>query len=166
MDPPGFSPIYGTQNVKGSNKSSKTQAQREMQQQAELRYKKAMDYAKSPLKSIPMNALMMWMAGSGVQIFSIMITVMMFWNPVKSIMNTTKAFTSYVSPAGHPPLDLTVPKLTFIALNVISMAMGLYKLQTMGLLPTAKSDWLAWVKGKDVSFPCFINFKTWYLSKF
>jgi hypothetical protein len=42
-------------------------------------------------KSIPMNLIMMYMSGNSLQIFSILITVMMFWNPVKALMNVRQS---------------------------------------------------------------------------
>lgn len=34
-----------------------------------------------------MNAIMIYMTGNGVQIFSVMITIMLFLNPAKAIMS-------------------------------------------------------------------------------
>jgi hypothetical protein len=33
-----------------------------------------------------MNAFMLWMSGNGVQIFSVMITGMLFFQPIKALM--------------------------------------------------------------------------------
>ena len=49
-------------------------------------FKKAWDAALSPGKNIPMNAFMLWMSGNGVQIFSVMITGMLFFQPIKALM--------------------------------------------------------------------------------
>jgi ER membrane protein complex subunit 4 len=48
--------------------------------------KKAWDVALAPARAIPMNAFMLWMSGNSLQIFSILITVMLFWNSLKSLM--------------------------------------------------------------------------------
>jgi len=45
---------------------------------------KARELAWSPAKNFMMTGLMLWMSGSGVHIFSIMITGMAIYNPVKS----------------------------------------------------------------------------------
>jgi hypothetical protein len=42
----------------------------------------------APLKNIGMTAFMLYMFGSGIQIFSIMMLGMAFWNPLKSLLNT------------------------------------------------------------------------------
>ena len=53
-----------------------------------LKEKKAWDLAWSGLKSIPVNMFMMWMAGDSVQIFSILITFMMFFSSFKALIST------------------------------------------------------------------------------
>lgn len=44
----------------------------------------------------------------------------------------------------QPGLSLLLQKLVFIACNLGLFALGVWKCQSMGLLPTASSDWLAW----------------------
>lgn len=78
-DPPGYAVV-----------SSKKAAQKVVtgpspQEQELLKVKKAWDVALAPAKSIPMNAFMLWMSGNGVQIFSVMITGMLFMNPIKAL---------------------------------------------------------------------------------
>lgn len=53
----------------------------------EIQVSKAWDVAYSPAKTIPMNFMMMWMSGNGVQIFSMMVVAMMIMNPLKGIMS-------------------------------------------------------------------------------
>ncbi|CAA3008864.1 NRT1 PTR FAMILY [Olea europaea subsp. europaea] len=40
-------------------------------------------------------------------------------------------------------VDLLLPKLVFIALNLVGLGMGVWKLNTLGLLPTHVSDWVS-----------------------
>ncbi|KAG6436514.1 hypothetical protein SASPL_101415 [Salvia splendens] len=40
-------------------------------------------------------------------------------------------------------VDLLAPKLVFIALNVAALGLGVWKLNTLGLLPTHLSDWVS-----------------------
>lgn len=49
---------------------------------------KAWEVAKGPGKGILMTAFMLWMAGGGVNIFSMMITMYAIINPVKAIVGT------------------------------------------------------------------------------
>ena len=48
---------------------------------------RAWDAAFAPTKSIPMNALMLYMSGNSVQIFSMMGVYMMVANPIRGITN-------------------------------------------------------------------------------
>ena len=41
----------------------------------------------APAKSVPMNAFMLYMSGSGVQIFSMMVVGMLLTGPVKAILS-------------------------------------------------------------------------------
>lgn len=44
-----------------------------------------------PAKTIPMNAIMIYMSGNGVQLFSVMITAMLFWQPLKAIFTINQS---------------------------------------------------------------------------
>lgn len=65
-----------------SSRSAPTPAEMES-----LKQKKAWDVAIGPAKSVPMNAFMLYMSGSGVQIFSMMVVGMLLTNPLKSILS-------------------------------------------------------------------------------
>ncbi|KAI8853024.1 hypothetical protein BC829DRAFT_440320 [Chytridium lagenaria] len=115
LDPTGFSPY--------SNDSSKVA----------LKDKTAEDeknIVTLRLKSIPMNAFMLWMSGNSVQIFSILITVMLFVNAAKAIAGTKQGCVHIVSIRCH--------------------GLGVWKCGAMGLLPTAQSDWLAFLEPKTI----------------
>jgi hypothetical protein len=90
-----------------------------------------------------MNAFMLWMAGSGVQIFSIMITVMLLYQPLKAILNVKSVFEPYTSTSTKSRNSLFLPMALFVAVNLCIFALGVWKCSTMGLLPTASSDWLS-----------------------
>lgn len=47
--------------------------------------------------------------------------------------------------------DLIVPKLLFIGLHLLTVLLGVYKVNAMGLLPTTTSDWLAFLPHKQAS---------------
>jgi hypothetical protein len=122
-----------------------------------------------------MNAFMLWMSGSGVQIFSIMITVMLLYNPFKAIFSVQKGtrkhylLSAYLlltfSNVVFEPFQITkknkksagqldtgdpifVPKIVFILCQLGVVSLGVWKCQSMGLLPTATSDWLAFMPAK------------------
>ena len=47
-------------------------------------------------------------------------------------------------------VDLLIPKLIYIGINGIFLAMGLWKCGKMGLLPTTSADWLSYIVRKDI----------------
>lgn len=52
-----------------------------------LKSKRAWDVAIAPAKSLPMNGFMLYMSGSGVQIFSMMAVGMLLTGPIKGIVS-------------------------------------------------------------------------------
>ncbi|KAF8599787.1 DUF1077-domain-containing protein [Ceratobasidium sp. AG-I] len=137
--PPGF-----TEVTKGSTNTPAQLKSKEESYEA-LKEKRAWDMAISPAKSLPMNAFMLYMSGNGVQIFSIGILVMLLLNPIKAVASINSAFASF-TPKGSDPTSfgtLTLQKLAFIACNILTMALGIYKCRSMGLVPTGTGDWLA-----------------------
>jgi len=92
-----------------------------------------------------MTALMLWMSGSSVQIFSIMITILSIFNPVKAIMSINAAFVKFED----SKTSFILPKLLYIFFNVFSLSMAVYKCWSLGLLPTTPSDWLSFYTVKE-----------------
>ena len=96
------------------------------------------DISYSPGKQLFQMGLMLWMSGSGIHIFSIMMTFMAMMSPVKGIMNMQATFKPF---EGMEKVDLAMPKVIFVALNLVGLSMGMYKLAGMGLLPLTAADW-------------------------
>jgi hypothetical protein len=177
----------------------------------DLKTRKAWDFAISPVKSLPMQAFMLYMSGGGVQIFSMGIVAMLLISPFKNLscMNEGALMFLFHCTAGagaflfvalllyprsssyHPrfircllpflcfadrtcPLSSPLPqkiiafapfapgpasssptakskslftlplqKLAYIICNILTLALGLWKCRSMGLLPTGTGDWLA-----------------------
>eukprot|EP00126_Sphaerothecum_destruens_P009479 Sdes_comp20517_c0_seq3m15076 len=124
--------------------------QQQQQGNNSLKLKKAWDIALAPGKSIPMNAFMMYMAGNTVHIFSIMITGMMFLNPMKALFSVSQTFTPFEDTKTAGGVSVTLPKLAYIALNLFCIGMALYKCSKLGVLPTSSSDWLAFLPHPQV----------------
>jgi len=128
-NPAGYNCQYtetGKRTRKGSNQST-----------AALKQRKAWEIAKSPGKSILTTAIFAWMAGSTLNIFSIMITAMMLFNPLKSMFSVNSAFSKFSSESVLPQ------KFVFVLLNLVCLCIGVYKLNSMDLLPTAE-DWITY----------------------
>jgi len=107
-----------------------------------LMVKKAWDLAITPAKALPMQAIMMYMSGSTPQIFSMTMTFMLFQGPIKAIFGIGSAFSRFESAETHS--RLWGPKIVYILLYIFTMAVGVWKCSSMGLLPMYRSDWLAW----------------------
>ncbi|KAJ4957020.1 hypothetical protein NE237_013803 [Protea cynaroides] len=100
---------------------------------------KAWEVAQAPVKNLLMMGFMMWMAGNTVHLFSIGITFSALWQPINALQGVGKVFEPYKD----SKVDTLTPKLLFIALNLASLALGVWKLNTLGLLPTHASDWVS-----------------------
>ncbi|SAM80286.1 related to EMC4-member of a transmembrane complex required for efficient folding of proteins in the ER [Ustilago bromivora] len=138
-DPIGFTDPDAVSKKQSKSKASSTAAIQRADPAA-LKMAKAWELAYSPAKSLPMNAIMLYMSGSGVQIFSMMAVGMLITGPIKGISTMNSAFDRLSSPGQ----SLLLPKILFILCQLAGLVLGLYKCWSMGLLPTETSDWLAW----------------------
>jgi uncharacterized protein DUF1077 len=98
-----------------------------------LKLKKAWEVALAPAKNLPMTAIMMYMSGNSLQIFSIMMVVMAFKTPLMGLMATNTALERFESDSNRGALVQV--KLAYVAMQVLALALGVYKVNTMGLLP-------------------------------
>ncbi|VDN52669.1 unnamed protein product [Dracunculus medinensis] len=130
LNPPGFS----------LNISSIQQEQASRNEQTHhLMKKRAWDMALQPMKNLPMNMFMMYMSGNTISILPIIMIVMMAWRPVKALMSFNATF----KPLQDEHTGTLLPhKIVFIVGNMLAVAMALYKLHGMSLLPNHASDWL------------------------
>ncbi|RPA87834.1 hypothetical protein BJ508DRAFT_410523 [Ascobolus immersus RN42] len=135
-DPPGFS------SSSSSGKKTEAAPVASVADTDDLFVKKAWEIAMAPGKSLPMNAIMMYMSGNSLQIFSVMMTFMLFMNPIKALFSVGAAFEKFENERTKGRLFLV--KLTYVALQLVTIALGIWKVNGMGLLPTTRSDWLAW----------------------
>ncbi|KAH9618701.1 hypothetical protein KSS87_000685 [Heliosperma pusillum] len=76
---------------------------------------------------------------STVHLFSIGITFSALWQPISALQGVGKVFEPYKD----GKVDLLLPKLVYIALNLAGLCVGVWKLNTLGLLPTHASDWVS-----------------------
>ncbi|KAI6011617.1 hypothetical protein EDC04DRAFT_2882246 [Pisolithus marmoratus] len=99
----------------------------------------------SNAKSLPMQVFMLYMSGGGVQIFSMGIVFMLLLTPFKSIAGMNAAFAPFAPASSNSTSWSTLPlqKIIYMACNLLTLAVGLWKCRSMGLLPTGTGDWLA-----------------------
>lgn len=127
----------------GNAMTSNTQQQKALQ--AKLKAK-AMSIATKPGQQIAMNAFMLWMSGKNLNIFSISVTSMAILSPLQGIFSVEKTF----GPMADQNSDVQIPKLIFVALNLVWLGVGLYKMSSMRLLPTTSADWTGSIVWKDM----------------
>jgi hypothetical protein len=98
-----------------------------------LKLKKAWEVAIAPIKGLPMTGIMMYMSGNSLQIFSIMMVFMAFKNPLVGLMNTNLAFEKFQTPNNGGQIFQT--KLVYVVMQIAALALGVWKINQMGLLP-------------------------------
>ncbi|QYS93602.1 ER membrane protein complex subunit 4 [Trichoderma simmonsii] len=141
IDPPGFS---GAPSAAKKGKDLKTQPRKppSAEERDTLKLKKAWEVALAPVKGLPMTAIMMYMSGNSLQIFSIMMVFMAFKNPIVGLMSTNQAFERFQTDSNSGQILQT--KAVYVAMQFLALAVGIWKINSMGLLPTTRSDWLMW----------------------
>lgn len=65
-----------------------------------------------------------------------------FKNPIQAISQTNMAFTRFESPGTRS--QMLGIKAVYVLMQCLLLGLGIYKVNSMGLLPTTRSDWLAW----------------------
>lgn len=83
-----------------------------------------------------MSAIGMYMTGNSLQIFSIMMVFMLFKTPITAIMNINNTFIRFESESKKQEMILV--KMAFVATNALALALGIWKVNGMGLLPYVK----------------------------
>lgn len=111
------------------------------QNDSSLRAKRLWDMALGPIKQVPMNLFIMYMSGNAISIFPIMMVIMMAVRPFKTLFSINSTFKAL--DANESSLANLGQKLVYVLGNLVGIALAVYKCQSMGLLPTHASDWLA-----------------------
>lgn len=123
--PPGYTSAVSTLHVEERRETDPS-----------LIDKRSWEIACGPVKQIPMNLFLMYMAGNSISIFPIMMVGMLFLRPIKAFLTVSTAF-KQIEGDQH-----ILQKLIYLLGNAGCIALALYKCQSMGLLPTHPSDWL------------------------
>ncbi|GMK58397.1 hypothetical protein CspeluHIS016_0504290 [Cutaneotrichosporon spelunceum] len=141
QNPPGF--------VGAARETAKRDATAAERQSNELKLKRAWEMAFAPAKSLPMQAIMLYFSGSGVQIFSLGMIFMLVTGPVGAIAGILRAFEPFRTTRADGELtynQLIPAMLTYALCQGVVFCLGLYKCGTMGILPTGPADWLQFEK--------------------
>jgi hypothetical protein len=122
-----------------------------------LKLKKAWEVALGPIKSLPMTAIMMYMSGNSLQIFSIMMVFMAFKNPIMGILATNQAFERFETDTNRA--KIVQVKLAYVVMQLVALALGIWKVNGMGLLPCVcgaplGGPWLTEAQDNEVGLAC------------
>lgn len=128
--PPGYSTFNVGLNTEVSKKTDVSR----------LITKKSWDLALAPLKQVPMNLFIMYMAGNSISIFPIMMVGMLLMRPLQAIWSTKSTFKMMETQSA------ILQMIVYVLGNIVNIGLALYKCHSMGLLPTYASDWLAFVE--------------------
>lgn len=145
---------FGADNSKTTKVASvKKVAETELD---ELKVKKAWEIATSPAKNIPMNLIMSYMTGNSMQIIPITMALMLLWNPLSSIFTETSvAFNGLLNE--RTSSKLVLPKVVFVICQMLNMAIGIWKLNQMGLIPNKEADWISWKPVAQITERVWLN---------
>lgn len=133
-DPPGYTSRGSLTKPSKDNKSKAAARKAPTTEEMDtLKLKKAWELAIAPAKQLPMNAIGMYMTGNSLQIFSIMMVFMLFKNPATAIFSINDVFTRYETEGTKS--RLVAVKLVYIAMNLLMLGLGIWKVNGMGLLP-------------------------------
>lgn len=99
--------------------------------------------ALGPWKQLPLNLLVLWMAGNTISLFPIMMVGMMFVRPVQTLFSYKDVFDRLRGD------QAVLQKVVFILANLVGIALAVYKFNSMGLLPTSQSDWLEFMEARE-----------------
>nr|POE87850.1 er membrane protein complex subunit 4 [Quercus suber] len=135
-EPPGFTSTTALQPSKKSSSKAPVSIPRKQPSPEEmdtLKLKKAWELALAPAKQLPMNAIGMYMSGNSLQIFSIMMVFMLFKGPITAVFNIQGTFQRLETDSNKG--QMVIVKLAFVACNVLALALGIWKVNGMGLLP-------------------------------
>lgn len=136
MPPPGFTPSAFDDISNGVKRQSKGINFELIKFQKDQLY----TLAKSPFKSIITNIIMLYMSPNGLSIITIGMVLMLFTNTFKDLYSMGSKFKS----DNINKYDLNLMKLVYTIGCLGNIAVAIWKLNSMGLLPTNKSDWIHW----------------------
>eukprot|EP00873_Tetraselmis_striata_P044240 jgi/Tetstr1/464504/TSEL_009262.t1 len=105
--------------------------------------------AQAPAKQVGMMCFMQWMMGNGAHLMTIIMVLGIVYNHISQIVQSGTMFKK-----SDPELDVTSPRLLFVAIQLGGLVFTMYKLNGMGLLPTHASDWY------DATVPPVLEFSS------
>lgn len=140
----GFNKPIKQEELESINKQSRNKMQN--YEIKVFKKKKMWELATSPAKSILMNIGMSYMSPNDIQVIPIMMLFMLFINTFKEIFTVNVKFQTLDKSIETEidSYDLIIMKFVYILSCCGNLLVGLWKLNSMGLIPNKSSDWLSW----------------------
>ena len=114
--------------------------------------KKAFKVSYSPLSSLVMQAIMLWLTGSSVGYINIMLCAMLMGNFISTVSKINSAFEEFETEL--QPGMIRVFKVIYLICSCAILGIALYKFNSMGILPNRPADYLPALKERIVCFIC------------
>lgn len=143
MDPPGYNASAYDTLSKGSSSTSGSAAAGNTTAHYERIKQEMLLIAKAPLGTVLNNLMMVYMAPNGLSI----ITLGMLSMVLKGLINDLMSMNTKFEIDGNDQIDyydLVMIKMVYCIGLLANLAICLWKLNSMGLLPTHSSDWVHW----------------------
>ena len=106
------------------------------EQNRALLTKQSWNLALAPMYQVPMNLFLMYMSGNTISIFSLMMVGLLMYRPISALLTCRDFFKQLRG--DQRPLQM----LVYLLANIISLVLGLYKCDVLGILPIYASDWI------------------------
>jgi len=107
------------------------------ERQRALWHAKSWNVAKSPFSQLFMTGFMLYMSGTSIQIFPIIMLIMSFIQPLRAILNVNALFGPFEEKGVH----VLMQKVLYVMFQCVAMGMVLVKCHYMRLLPS-QIDWM------------------------
>ncbi|KAH3682453.1 hypothetical protein WICPIJ_006595 [Wickerhamomyces pijperi] len=133
IEPSTYNKKSSSTQIKPSKQSSKVD---------DLKSAKAWEIATGPAKQLPSTIFMNYMSGNSLQIIPITMTITLFTGVFSAISGVKKVFHGLETEKNKDNVYLA--KVTFLLMQVLTLAYGIWKLNNMGVIPNKRSDWIAW----------------------
>ncbi|RSH87344.1 hypothetical protein EHS25_003253 [Saitozyma podzolica] len=123
-NPPGYLPVASAKDAAKVAPAKSDAIALKARKATDLKMRRAWELALSPAKSLPMQAIMLYFSGSGIQIFSLGMIFMLLTSPISAVLNIFRAFEAFrPTPlkTGEEPsyAPLVGPMITYIGAQAL-----------------------------------------------
>lgn len=104
----------------------------------------AMGIARGQAQSIFQIGFGMWMMGASINMWTLMMLSFQGVAPFRALFNVKQAFAAVDAPG----VSLTMPKIIYVAIHGLCALIVIWKVRSLGLIPTKSADWVWMLPGR------------------